>query len=87
MLCLGLPRHHDVALAGDDGAALHHLQEPRLINNPLYLPLVLPNIFGVAYFIFLMRQFFMSIPEELSEAARIEGASEFGRSSGESLRR
>ena len=48
-----------------------------LINNPLYLPLVLPNMFGVAYFIFLMRQFLMSIPEELSEAARIEGASEW----------
>ncbi len=47
------------------------------INNPLYLPLVLPNMFGVAYFIFLMRQFLMSIPEELSEAARIEGASEW----------
>ena len=29
------------------------------------------------YFIFLMRQFLMSIPEELSEAARLEGASEW----------
>ncbi|MGF7060902.1 carbohydrate ABC transporter permease [Brassicibacter mesophilus] len=42
-----------------------------------YLPLVVPDFFGKAYFIFLMRQFFRSIPEELSEAARIEGASEF----------
>ncbi len=47
------------------------------INSPLYLPLVLPNLFGVPYFIFLLRQFLMSIPEELSEAARIEGASEW----------
>ena len=41
-----------------------------------YLPLVVPSLFGTPYFIFLLRQFFMSIPEELSEAARMEGASE-----------
>ena len=33
---------------------------------------------GIAYFIFLLRQFFRSIPEELSDAARIDGAGEFG---------
>lgn len=44
---------------------------------PSYLPLVVPAIFGSAYFIFMLRQFFMSIPEELAEAARIEGANEF----------
>lgn len=44
---------------------------------PSYLPLVVPSMFGSAYFIFMLRQFFLSIPEELSEAARIEGASEF----------
>ncbi|MEM7131881.1 MAG: carbohydrate ABC transporter permease [Chloroflexota bacterium] len=43
-----------------------------------YLPLVVPALAGHPYFIFLMRQFFMSIPEELSEAARMEGASEWG---------
>lgn len=43
-----------------------------------YLPLVVPSLFGHPYFIFLLRQFFMTIPEELSEAARIEGASEWG---------
>ena len=43
-----------------------------------YLPLVVPSLFGSAYFIFLLRQFFLTIPEELSEAARIEGASEWG---------
>ena len=42
-----------------------------------YRPLVVPALFGNAYFIFLLRQFFLSIPEELSEAARIEGANEF----------
>ena len=43
-----------------------------------YLPLVIPALFGNAYFIFLLRQFFLSVPEELSEAARIEGAGEMG---------
>lgn len=43
-----------------------------------YLPLVVPALAGHPYFIFLLRQFFLSIPEELSEAARIEGASEWG---------
>ena len=43
-----------------------------------YLPLVVPAAFGNPYFIFMLRQFFLTIPEELSEAARIEGASEWG---------
>lgn len=43
-----------------------------------YLPLVVPSLFGSAYFIFLLRQFMLSIPEELSDAARIDGASELG---------
>jgi ABC-type glycerol-3-phosphate transport system permease component len=43
-----------------------------------YLPFVVPALFGHPYFIFLLRQFFRTIPEELSESARIEGASELG---------
>ncbi len=43
-----------------------------------YLPLVVPSLFGAPYFIFLLRQFFMGLPEELSDAARIDGASELG---------
>ena len=43
-----------------------------------YRPLVVPSFFGSAYFIFLLRQFFRTIPEELSDAARIDGASEVG---------
>jgi ABC-type glycerol-3-phosphate transport system permease component len=38
-------------------------------------PLILPAWFGYAFFIFLLRQFFMSIPHELDDAARIDGAS------------
>jgi multiple sugar transport system permease protein len=41
-------------------------------------PLWLPSFFGSAFNIFLMRQFFRTIPEELSEAARIDGCSEWG---------
>lgn len=42
-----------------------------------FRPLIVPHFFGGALYIFLLRQFFMSIPMELSEAARIDGASEF----------
>lgn len=42
-----------------------------------FRPLILPQFFGFAYYIFLMRQFFMSIPNELSEAAYIDGANEW----------
>lgn len=41
-------------------------------------PLFVPSFFGTnAFYIFLMRQFFMTIPFELDEAARIDGASTF----------
>lgn len=41
-----------------------------------FLPLIVPNFLGGGAFnIFLFRQFFMSIPYELDEAARIDGAS------------
>lgn len=40
------------------------------------VPLVLPAFFGGAYYIFLLRQFFKSIPDSLLEAADIDGASE-----------
>lgn len=40
------------------------------------LPLWVPAFFGSAFNIFLLRQFFLTIPSELSEAARIDGCSE-----------
>jgi ABC-type glycerol-3-phosphate transport system permease component len=40
-----------------------------------YLPLIIPQWFGGAWNIFLMRQFFMTIPKEYDEAALLEGAS------------
>ncbi len=39
------------------------------------LPLIVPSFFGNAFFIFLMRQFFLTIPEEMCDAARVDGAS------------
>ncbi|KAF1301725.1 carbohydrate ABC transporter permease [Enterococcus saccharolyticus] len=39
-----------------------------------YLPLIVPSFFGNAFNIFLMRQFYMSINNELIEAAEIDGA-------------
>ena len=42
-----------------------------------YLPLIVPSLFAEPYFIFLIRQFFMGIPQELSDAARVDGCSEF----------
>ena len=39
-------------------------------------PLIVPAFFGDAFSIFLLRQFFLSIPTELVDAARVDGASE-----------
>ena len=44
---------------------------------PSFKPLIVPSFFGDAFSIFLLRQFFLTIPEELSDAARVDGGSEF----------
>lgn len=43
-----------------------------------YLPLVVPSFFGTPFYIFLVRQFFLTVPAELADAARIDGCSEPG---------
>lgn len=43
-----------------------------------YYPLIAPHLVGSAYYIFLLRQFFLMIPAELSDAARVDGCSEAG---------
>jgi len=40
--------------------------------------IILPTFLGEAFFIFLLRQFFMTIPEQLLEAGRIDGLSHWG---------
>ncbi|MCY4411263.1 MAG: carbohydrate ABC transporter permease [Caldilineaceae bacterium] len=43
------------------------------------LPLVVPTFFATsAFYIFLLRQFFMTLPLELDDAARVDGCSTFG---------
>lgn len=42
-----------------------------------FLPLIVPAFFGSAYNIFLLRQFFTTLPDELFDAGRIDGCSEF----------
>lgn len=42
------------------------------------LPLIVPHAFGVPFYIFLLRQFFMSLPRDLDDAATIDGCSELG---------
>jgi len=49
----------------------------RLHWIPSFWPLIVPSFFAGAFSIFLLRQFFVSIPEELTDAARIDGCSEF----------
>ncbi|MCP4643630.1 MAG: carbohydrate ABC transporter permease [bacterium] len=43
-----------------------------------FKPLIIPYLFGTPFYIFLLRQFFMGIPQDLSAAARIDGCSEWG---------
>lgn len=40
-----------------------------------FLPLIVPSFFGSAFYTFLLRQFFMTLPLALDEAARMDGAS------------
>jgi len=39
-----------------------------------FLPLIVPAFFGSPFYIFLMRQFFLTLPPELEDAARVDGA-------------
>jgi multiple sugar transport system permease protein len=41
-----------------------------------FRPLIVPTFFGQAFYMFLIRQFLMGIPKELSDASRIDGANE-----------
>ena len=42
-----------------------------------FLPLVVPPLFGSAFAVFLLRQFYAAISEDISDSARIDGASEW----------
>ena len=67
--------NHDAAQPGDDGPFYIAVRRLDLYNT--YAGMIIPMIaspFGV----FLMRQFMQSIPDELLDAAKMDGASEFG---------
>lgn len=42
-----------------------------------YLPLIVPAFTASAYYVFLLTQFFRTIPSEMSEAAKVDGANEW----------
>jgi multiple sugar transport system permease protein len=62
---------------------------PQVTMVPVYLiwsklglvdtfwPLIVPSFFGTPFFIFMLRQFFRNVPEDLLDAARVDGAGEF----------
>jgi len=62
---------------------------PQITTVPLYVmwsqlhltgslwPLILPNILGDAFSIFLLRQFMLTIPKEYTESAKVDGCGEF----------
>ncbi len=43
-----------------------------------FKPLIVPAFFGTPFYIFLLRQFFLGVPQDLSASARIDGCNEFG---------
>src|ERR687887_1511728 len=45
--------------------------------NGTWLPLIVPHFFANAFNVFLLRQYFLTIPRDLDEAAMIDGASPF----------
>lgn len=70
-LCVGtifLPYPVVLVALVDTFGKLHWVDTP--------LPLIVPAFFGNPFYIFLMRQFMLGIPRELSDAARVDGAGE-----------
>jgi len=49
----------------------------RWIDSPLFLPLIVPSWLAGAFGTFMLRQFFMGIPKDLEDAARIDGCNIF----------
>ncbi len=50
--------------------------ELKWVNS--FLPLIVPNWFAPPFHVFLMRQFFMTIPREMDDAAKIDGCGYLG---------
>ena len=56
---------------------MFRLYETFRINDTVFALVLFHTAFGLPFAIFLLRNFFIGIPKELLEAARIDGASEF----------
>jgi multiple sugar transport system permease protein len=56
---------------------LSSLLNTRIVLADTWWPLYIPKFFGSAYLIFLIRQFYMTIPKDYDDAARIDGCSYF----------
>ena len=54
-----------------------YLASSKLGFNGTYVPLIASYLLGDAFFIFMLRQFFLGTLREFMDAARIDGASEF----------
>ena len=71
----GRAGHDDDPGAGDQPAAVRLYAHIGWIGT--LKPLIVPAFFGDAFSIFLLRQFFLTLPQETIEAARVDGAGEF----------
>lgn len=72
------------------GIVVMMLLPPQITSVPTYIvwaklgltgtlwPVILPNLLGDAFSIFLLRQFFLTIPRDYSDAARLDGNGEWG---------
>ena len=68
-------RHDHAQLAGHVGPDLHPFHADRLDGD--LASLIVPHFFANAYNVFLLRQYFLTIPRDLDEAAMIDGAGPF----------
>ena len=75
---LVLPGHTYDAQHRDHHPALHDRAKLHLLGT--YWAIFLPYVFGTPYTIFLIRQFFMNIPQEIIDASKMDGCSEIGTS-------
>ena len=68
-------QYDDVAGRSDASPDVPDFQGPRELLDT-YWPLIVPSwLGGSAFYIFLLRQFFLTLPLEMDEAAKIDGAS------------
>lgn len=68
--------HDDAAVPGTVHTSLHFILYSNWGWLETFAPLTVPGFFGNAFFIFLVRQFMLTFPRDLDDAARVDGANE-----------